>query len=114
MDRHNGKVEESVSNGNLSDTSYKWIVLLITTVGSFMTPLDGSIVSIALPSIASNLGINFTTIIWIPTTYLLFLSALLLIFGRLADTKGRRTLFISGFALFTVASGLCAVSRTGV
>jgi EmrB/QacA subfamily drug resistance transporter len=107
-------VEESVSNGNQFDTSYKWIVLLITTVGSFMTPLDGSIVSIALPSIASNLGINFTTIIWIPTTYLLFLSVLLLIFGRLADTEGRRTLFISGFALFTMASGLCAVSRTGV
>ncbi len=93
--------------------SYKWIVLLITTVGSFMTPLDSSIVSIALPSIASNLHVDFATIIWIPTSYLLCLSSLLLVFGRLADARGRRAPFILGFGLFTAASALCAVSQSG-
>ena len=96
-----------------SDRSYKWVVLLITTVGSFMTPLDSSIVGIALPSIASSLHIDFATVIWVPTAYLLFLSVLLLSFGRLADIKGRRMPFIAGFALFTTASVLCATSQTG-
>jgi len=96
-----------------SDRSYKWVVLLITTVGAFMTPLDSSIVGIALPSIASSLHIDFATVIWVPTAYLLFLSVLLLSFGRLADIKGRRTPFIVGFALFTTASVLCATSQTG-
>jgi EmrB/QacA subfamily drug resistance transporter len=79
-----------------------------------MTPLDSSIVSIALPSIASSLHIDFATTIWIPVSYLLFLSALLLVFGRLADIRGRRIPFIFGFALFTCASMLCAVSQTGI
>jgi len=79
-----------------------------------MTPLDSSIVSIALPSIASNLQIDYATVIWIPTSYLLCLSALLLIFGRFADTRGRRRPFILGFALFTIASALCATSQNGV
>lgn len=96
-----------------SNRSYKRVVLLITTVGAFMTPLDSSIVGIALPSIASSLHIDFATVIWVPTAYLLFLSVLLLSFGRLADIKGRRTPFIVGFALFTTASVLCATSQTG-
>ena len=96
-----------------STQSYKWLVLLTTTVGAFMTPLDGSIVTIALPSIASNLHIDFATAIWIPAAYLLCLSVLLLSFGRLADIKGRRKPFIFGFALFTATSALCAISRTG-
>ena len=79
-----------------------------------MTPLDSSIVSIALPSIASSLDIEYTAVVWVPTSYLLFLSILLLSFGRLADIKGRRTLFIGGFTLFTAASLLCAISQTGL
>jgi EmrB/QacA subfamily drug resistance transporter len=78
-----------------------------------MTPLDSSIVSIALPSIASSLQMDFTTTIWVPASYLLCLSVLLLSSGRLADIHGRRQPFILGFALFTFASALCAVSQTG-
>jgi len=103
-----------MQNQSSSVSSYRWIVLLITTVGSFMTPLDSSIVSIALPSIASSLDMDFATAIWIPTSYLLCLSALLLVFGRFADTRGRRMPFIFGFTLFTIASVLCATSQNGL
>lgn len=96
------------------DGSYKWIVLLITTVGAFMTPLDSSIVSIALPSIASDLRIDFTMVIWVPTAYLLCLTVLLMSFGRLADIKGRKSLFILGFMIFTIASLLSSVSQSGI
>jgi len=93
--------------------SYKWIVLSMTTVGAFMTPLDGSIVGIALPSIASSLHIDFASLIWVPTAYLLFLTVLLLSFGRLSDIIGRKPLFVSGFTIFTVASALCGLSQNG-
>jgi EmrB/QacA subfamily drug resistance transporter len=79
-----------------------------------MSPLDSSIVSIALPSIASSLNIDFATIVWVPTSYLLCLAVFLLSFGRLADIRGRKAMFITGFTLFTVASTLCASSQTGI
>jgi EmrB/QacA subfamily drug resistance transporter len=94
--------------------SYKWIVLLITTVGAFMTPLDSSIVSIALPTIARDLRIDFAMVIWVPTAYLLCLTVLLTSFGRLADIKGRKPLFILGFTIFTIASLLSSVSQSGM
>jgi EmrB/QacA subfamily drug resistance transporter len=94
--------------------SYKWIVLLITTVGAFMTPLDGSIVAIALPSIAIDLSADYSTIIWVPTGYLLALTVLLIPFGRLSDLRGRKRMFILGFLIFTVASVLCSFSLSGL
>ncbi|MBS7612348.1 MFS transporter [Candidatus Bathyarchaeota archaeon] len=120
--RHNWKLSNYVleqiklnNDTSLSiDGSYKWIVLLITTVGAFMTPLDSSIVSIALPTIASDLRIDFTMVIWVPTAYLLCLTVLLTSFGRLADIKGRKPLFILGFTIFTIASLLSSVSQNGI
>jgi EmrB/QacA subfamily drug resistance transporter len=94
--------------------SYKWVALLITTIGSFMSSLDGSIVNIALPAIASDLKIGFETVLWVPVGYLLVLTILLISFGRLADIKGRKKLFNLGFAIFTVGSALCGVSQTGI
>ena len=41
------------------------MVLLVTTIGSFMAPFDGSIVTIAIPSIASSMMIGLETVVWI-------------------------------------------------
>jgi EmrB/QacA subfamily drug resistance transporter len=92
---------------------YRQLVLLVTTLGAFMTPLDASIVSVALPSIASTFKIGYAGIIWVPVAYLLCLATLLLTFGKLSDVKGRKLFFTLGFVLFTVASALCGISQTG-
>jgi EmrB/QacA subfamily drug resistance transporter len=92
---------------------YQRLVLLVTTLGAFMTPLDASIVSVALPSISNTFHIGYAGVIWIPVAYLLCLATLLLTFGKLSDVKGRKLFFTSGFALFTVASALCGISQSG-
>jgi len=95
------------------DASYRRWVLFVTTLGAFMAPLDGSIVSVALPSIASTFRMGYSEVIWVPVAYLLCLTALLLTFGRLSDIRGRKLFFIFGFVLFTVASALAGLSQNG-
>jgi len=95
------------------DRSYKWIVLLMTSIGSMMAPLDGSIVNVSLPTIANDLDMDYAAIIWVPTAYLVTLTVLLLIIGRWSDMRGRRPFFISGFAIFVLGSFLCSIAQSG-
>ena len=90
-----------------NEKSYKWIVLLITSIGSMMGPLDGTI-------IADRLNIDFVSVVWIPAAYLVTLSVFLLIIGRLSDIHGRKWIFITGFAIFILGSFLCSIARTGL
>ncbi len=94
--------------------SYRRRVLFVTTLGAFMSPLDASIVSVALPSIAATFEMGYAEVIWIPVAYLLCLATLLLTFGRLSDTRGRKSFFTLGFLLFTIASALCGSAQNGV
>lgn len=93
--------------------SYRRQVLFVTTLGAFMSPLDASIVSVALPSIAATFEMSYAEVIWIPVAYLLCLATLLLTFGRLSDIKGRKSFFTIGFLIFTIASALCAFAQNG-
>jgi EmrB/QacA subfamily drug resistance transporter len=94
------------------ESNYKWTVLLVTTIGAFMTPLDGSIVTIAIPSIASSIRIGLEAAVWIPLAYLLLLTVLLINVGRIGDLRGRKRFYALGFVIFTAGSVLCAVSTT--
>ncbi len=107
------KLQQPTEN-QVSTISYKWIVLLMATVGSFMMPLDVSIVSVALPSMSTELGMSYASAIGVPTAYLAAVTVLLLSIGRLSDVRGRKPLFISGFAIFTLGSLLCSLSSNGV
>src|SRR5271157_205157 len=92
---------------------YKWVVLSVTTVGGFMSSLDSTIVIIGLPTILQDLHATIVHGIWIITGYTLMMTILAVILGRLADLYGRVKLYNLGFAIFTVGSLLCALSRTG-
>ena len=92
---------------------YKWVVLSVTTVGTFMSSLDSSIVVIGLPTILQQLHASIVHGIWIITGYSLMTTILLVILGRLADLYGRVRLYNLGFAIFTVGSLFCALSQTG-
>jgi EmrB/QacA subfamily drug resistance transporter len=93
-----------------TDPRYKWYVLAIACVGSMMGPLDGTIVSVSLPSIIHSLNAGFEAAIWIPTAYLLTISILLLPIGRLSDMMGRKRIYFWGFAIFVLGSFLCSLS----
>ena len=76
----------------------KWWVLLTAGIGTFMSALNGSVVNAVLPLMRRGLQVDFATIEWVVTIYLLVVSGLLLLFGRLGDLRGHRTWFVYGLA----------------
>lgn len=89
---------------------YRWLVFAVTSFGTFMSTLTTSIVNVALPPITAALQTDLATVQWIVTAYLLFITGLLPIAGRLGDLWGRRTLYSLGFLGFTLGCVLCSVS----
>ena len=92
---------------------YKWAALSVTSVGTFMANLDSTIVVIGLPTILKDLHTSIVHGIWIITGYTLMMTIFLVLLGRLADLYGRVRLYNLGFAIFTVGSLFCALSRNG-
>jgi len=92
---------------------YKWVALSVTIIGLVMSSLDSTIVIIGLPTILQDLHASIVHGIWIITGYSLMTTVLLVVVGRLADLYGRVRLYNLGFAIFTVGSLFCALSRTG-
>ena len=89
----------------------RW-VLAATILGSSMAFIDGTVVGVALPVIQKSLNASPASIQWVTEAYLVFLSALVLTAGSLADRFGRRRIFASGVALFAAASLGCALAPT--
>jgi EmrB/QacA subfamily drug resistance transporter len=81
-------------------------------VGTFLAPLDSSIVNIALPQIATQLHTGVTAVSWVADAYLLTTTTLLLSMGRLGDTWGLRNLYVWGLLIFGGGSLACALSPT--
>ena len=92
----------------------RWELLALTSVGAFMTPLDGSIVSVALAKMGPDLKLGFSASIWVQAAYLLTTAVLLIPLGRLADHRGRVHFYLAGIAIFTAGSLLAGLSTTGV
>ncbi len=79
----------------------------------FMLLVDFSIVSIALPSMESELHLSASQGQWIVSTYAIFLAGFLMLTGRCADLYGRYRFFVAGLVIFTVASLLGGFARDG-
>ncbi|CAN5275420.1 MFS transporter [soil metagenome] len=88
------------------------LVLAVTILGSSLTFIDGSVVSIALPAIGADLKADFGAIQWVVNGYLLMLASLMLLGGSLGDRYGQRRVFIAGLCGFTVASAACAFASS--
>ena len=87
-----------------------WI-LLATILGSSMDYIDGTVVTVALPSIQHSFSATGTQLQWVVEAYALFLSSLLLTGGSLGDRFGRRKMFLYGVVLFAFASLGCGIAR---
>src|SRR3954462_14328715 len=98
-------------NMNADQTSdSRWIALYVLRAGVLMIVLDVTIVNVALPSIQDDLGFSASSLAWVVNAYLIAFGGLLLLAGRLGDLIGRRTIFLSGLAVFTSASLLCGIA----
>ena len=83
-----------------------------TVVAAGVAFLDSSVVTVALPSIAADLGGGFSTFQWILDGYLLTLGSLVLVGGALGDLLGKRRVFLWGILAFAVTSMLCGLAPT--
>jgi len=88
----------------------RWKALSVTLVAGFMVLLDVSIVNVALPSLRSGLHAGDSDVQWVLSGYALTFGLLLVPAGRLGDARGRRTVFMVGLGLFTVASAACGLA----
>ncbi len=86
------------------------LALAAVLLGVVMTSLDNTVVNVALPSISRRLHIGIDGAGWVVDAYLLSFATLLLTGGRLADTFGRRRVYVAGALLFTVASLVAALA----
>jgi EmrB/QacA subfamily drug resistance transporter len=81
-------------------------------MGIFLATIDSSIVNVALPTLQTALAADFAAVQWVVLSYLLAMTTLLLVVGRLADMRGKKQLFAAGYAIFTLGSVLCGLSPT--
>ena len=75
-----------------------------------MTVLDGTLVNVALPVLAVDLGIADSSAVWIVTVYQLMITMLLLPLSSLGDLYSYRRNYLIGVVVFTLSSGFCAMS----
>jgi len=87
-----------------------WLSLLAVVLGILVVQLDGTVVAIANPAIAADLGADLAGIQWVTTAYLLVLAGLLIPAGNVADRIGRKKAFLIGIGGFSLASLLCGLA----
>ncbi len=104
----------------MSDTLIKpvrnapdWLILCIACIAQFMVVLDVSIVNVALPRMGHDLHFTQTNAQWVVNAYVLTFAGFLLLGGRAADFFGRRSVYIAGIIVFTLASIGAGVAQTG-
>lgn len=89
---------------------YKHTVAAAFVLGLFLDLLDTTIVNVALPSIAADLGVQASGLQGVATAYLIALATVIPVSGWAGDRFGTKRVFVGALALFTVASGLCAAA----
>ncbi len=94
----------------MNNTVNKNVVLLITTMSSFLAPFMGSSVFIGLPSIGKEFSMDVVMLSWVSTAYLLAAAMFLVPFGKIADIYGRKKIFQYGIAIDIIASLLLVFS----
>ena len=90
--------------------SYRWGVLFIIMMGTFMAILDTSIVNVALPHMMSAFGVNRDQIEWVATGFMLASAVIMPLIGWISSRINYKALYLGCLTIFTVASGLCALA----
>ncbi|KUN59989.1 multidrug MFS transporter [Streptomyces canus] len=88
----------------LSSSPRRWLALAALTLSVLIVGLDGTVINVALPTMAGELPADSSQLQWIGGGYLLALSVAMLPVGLLGDRYGHKRLLLSGIGLFAVAS----------
>lgn len=85
-----------------------WVLFAVLLMGSFLGPLSGSIINVALPSIGADYAIDVQTVKWVVLIYLLGSASLLPVVGKLGHWIGEGRQYTAGMIIFTIAAAACA------
>jgi MFS family permease len=99
-----------VIQADASDPDYRWTALSIASLGTLVGVLNASTLIIALPTIMVDLNTDLFGVMWVLISYMLIMTILAPAWGRLADIHGRKRLYVTGLAVFTLGSFLCGMS----
>jgi EmrB/QacA subfamily drug resistance transporter len=99
---------------NAKSKAHKWSTMLLASVAVFMLMLDLTVVNVALPQIKLDLHASFSDLQWVIDAYAVALAAFLLLWGSLADLKGRKKVFLTALGFFTISSLACGLSKTSL
>jgi EmrB/QacA subfamily drug resistance transporter len=96
----------SPESDGISDAVHRrrWTILAIVCVAVFVTVVDGTIVNIAIPTLAVELDATTRQLQWIVDAYLLVFTGLLLAAGGLGDRYGRKKMLLAGLVVFGITS----------
>jgi EmrB/QacA subfamily drug resistance transporter len=101
-----------MNSANNSSNKNRWVILFIVVMVTFMATLDSSIVNVALPAMAKALHVTSSGIQLVVTSYLIVISATILVFGRFGDIVSKTKVFKFGIALFTLGSLFCGITNS--
>lgn len=92
----------------------RWLILAVVLVGTFIAIVDVSIVNVAVPAIRRDLHAGYGEVEFVVAAYVLVYAVLLITGGRLGDLYGRKPLFLTGLAMFTIASAFCGLAPSPI
>ncbi|MFH2050343.1 MAG: MFS transporter [bacterium] len=92
--------------------THKYRFFTVGAIGTFMSTLDGSILNVALPTIADQLKCNINIVAWVILAYSLTVVSLMMIFGAWTERKGYAFAYKFGYSFFITGSILCALSSS--
>jgi len=84
-----------------------WLAVATVCLGAAMAAIDASIVSVGLPTMQHFFHTTVSNIAWVSLTYLLVLTVMVVLAGRIADSVGRTRMYRFGFLVFGIASAGC-------
>ena len=96
----------------MPDYSRKWLAFIAVAAGTLLATIDSSIVNIAVPTLVREFNTSLSSVEWVVLSYLLTITAFLLLVGRLGDMFGKKRIYQAGFVIFTLGSALCSLANS--
>lgn len=93
-----------------SSPSYKWWLLGVVMLGTFLAVMDSTVVNVGLPVIMHTYGGEIGMVQWIVSGYMLSMVLMLPTSGYLAERFGYKRMYIVGLAIFTIGSAICSMA----
>ena len=94
----------------VADARKRRLILLTIAAGTFVSVLDQTGVTLALPQMATDFGANIPFVQWVALGYMLATGSMLLPAGRLSDMIGRKVVYCCGFIVFVLGAAMAALS----